>query len=751
MTRTNTFIAIVAAFFMAQSTTQTAAAMQQQPAPVEQSFRSKAWNALSGYSNTRLAIKNGDLAQLQALVSAYEISPEITPEDWQSLIDFARPLVNCNDQRKAARHTEIVEYLENRLDSSLGNYSSSSSSSPSSSWSTSLWSACMAPVAIVKSFVNTIVIKPLVAAVSYCKNKVLSWFDWKQPTVANEQQALHLQPAPEVHQRENAPLVAIRIEQPQGPAIPVPAIQDRQPALHPPQAQVGIVVQEDVNNHDHDREEKTVATTTTRGTLVRQSPFSSSSSSSQMYIDAIQHPHNPYHDPAKIYDQPKFKTFMTKIAEPSTLSGMYPHIQHGGSLLYRLYSNSQSIKEEERTSQAAKSIFLNFLIATIAKDQGFTEGMMVIRDPNFKIFNFLMSLKNDTQSKENAINKLIQGSIHVKVRPGHAAYERLASHFKHEHQHNKDLPNSSSYGIDFETPLFADHKTLLFGKLQHEAGQEYMYLKPEPHGLLDIGDIIGHAYGFVNSQLARQGIIGSTAGTYKRKEHAIDPQDQRDFINLVQIGYSMLNQNEPFNEKKLVSACKHQGYAYMVETLDALVRSLADAHRGNQKIDSPSEESFIDVNVELNAVNRELVAEINNFISKLNEDNDNLAIRHGNEVILTHNELAFIAFLHCHVTQCPALIDCVGQSDELKHIIQKTLEIQQAVMHTPYKQYNRQTEKYKWQRQEDDKTHNIDILSNQHNSLAAVHNRIPADVYRLVEHFITITRESLRSGAHNNS
>ncbi len=116
---------------------------------------------------------------------------------------------------------------------------------------------------LTSSFVNTIV-KPISAIISYCKDKVLSWFGWKKTGAANNQQASR-QPVPGGQLHVHEPSVAMRIEPPQVPAVLVSVVQNEQPALHPTQAQVDTTVQEGGNDHNQDQNASgiSVAPTTT--------------------------------------------------------------------------------------------------------------------------------------------------------------------------------------------------------------------------------------------------------------------------------------------------------------------------------------------------------------------------------------------------------------------------------------------------------------------------------------------------------
>ncbi len=191
---------------------------------------------------------------------------------------------------------------------------------------------------------------------------------------------------------------------------------------------------------------------------------------------------------------------------------VYKQIVHGQIDTAKLQKN---LNEYVRSIAA---LIFYFFSKAVEKKQGFSSGSMVIKDPGFKIYNFLYAYV-ETKWKPRSMVK----ETFVDI-SGVGAYPRKSTHFNSFYIYtdkakkgflgkiNKKNP-FIHYGIDMPKNIIlpAKRKHILFGKV--ELSPPLIFIKIEHHGLGKKA-VLQHAGGLGKSQMRK--FMGSTTNKLKK-------------------------------------------------------------------------------------------------------------------------------------------------------------------------------------------------------------------------------------------
>ena len=145
----------------------------------------------------------------------------------------------------------------------------------------------------------------------------------------------------------------------------------------------------------------------------------------------------------------------------------------------------------------------------VEKGQGFEEGTFVIKDKDFKIYNFMMGY---VKKMNPAITGDVRDPLAMKSY-NQFGYSRDASHFIHLKKQFRP------YGIDIrfgengsETPLLPAYKRhILFGRADET--DHKIYIKPENYGLYYKDGFLMHAQEYGAAQVRKPNVFAQAART----------------------------------------------------------------------------------------------------------------------------------------------------------------------------------------------------------------------------------------------
>lgn len=113
------------------------------------------------------------------------------------------------------------------------------------------------------------------------------------------------------------------------------------------------------------------------------------------------------------------------------------------------------------------------------RGEAFTEGTFVIERSAREIYNILATVDG--------------------------AYEKISSHYK-----GRITEGTRQRGLDFETPLLADKRTILFGLTDTHNGNQTLFIKPEnwgaDHSIKNVGKLkhlVNHTIQFIHAQYVK--------------------------------------------------------------------------------------------------------------------------------------------------------------------------------------------------------------------------------------------------------
>jgi hypothetical protein len=215
----------------------------------------------------------------------------------------------------------------------------------------------------------------------------------------------------------------------------------------------------------------------------------------------------------------------------------------------------------------------------VTKDQGFTHGVIVIEDPNQKLYNYFLEYVKHVNP--SGLTKKVTASTNPY------AYARISTHFADAQK------KYTQYGIDIRLEDNGKAKELLPGNGTHllfgRLDSTHFFIKMEDHGLYIKDGFVGHVGGFISSVGRKVGAAltgGKTEDPLARKEHV-----------------------PTAIKKEYEKICKDNKLSAKAKTIkDMVVQSSKDGV-------------------------------LISFVSKLAGRYDHLPLRYGNEVILMQQDL----------------------------------------------------------------------------------------------------------------
>ncbi len=227
--------------------------------------------------------------------------------------------------------------------------------------------------------------------------------------------------------------------------------------------------------------------------------------------DILQSPYlrfNPKMIPAAYAKNPS-RYVSDMIAKGATV---YRQIEQGQVDIAKLQKNP-----DEYVRSIAPLLFY-FFSKAIEKGQGFSSGSIVIKDPGFKVYNFLYAYVETKWKPRSMIKETL-----VDI-SGKGAYPRKSTHFNafyiYTDKASKGLLGKINkknefihYGIDMPKNIIlpAKRKHLLFGKV--ELSPPLIFIKMEYHGLGKKG-VVQHAGGLGKAQMRK--FVGKTTTKLKK-------------------------------------------------------------------------------------------------------------------------------------------------------------------------------------------------------------------------------------------
>ncbi len=253
-------------------------------------------------------------------------------------------------------------------------------------------------------------------------------------------------------------------------------------------------------------------------------------------------------------------------------------IEQGKFLVEKIQNGKAfSIPPEERKKEIAPLMWYMLYFA-VSKNQGFSQGTIVFRDPGHAISKFFLECGKP------------------------AVYPRLSSHFK-----GRILPTffegaeqTTTYGIDIpqdnQNGLPVNKRTVNFSPIETKDGLDWSFLKPEDWGLGDMYQLVGHSWDYFTSRFAH--LSGNPNGPGDRKEHIL-PETRHAFEEIY---------TEVVSEKTIPDTVKKFGIAGMKGVLEGMLND--------------------------QELSEEIKEKINEFLGVLRGKYDYLNIRNGHEAIL---------------------------------------------------------------------------------------------------------------------
>lgn len=243
------------------------------------------------------------------------------------------------------------------------------------------------------------------------------------------------------------------------------------------------------------------------------------------------------------------------------------------------------------------SIVWSLFNKAIEKNQGFTSATTVVKDPGYKLYNFLLEYA-----------KSVNPGLEVGGNPTLAvaslncyAYRRRSTHFPEQ---QKLSTFDGHFGIDIrydegdlEALLPANKRHVLFGKII-QSGQELTFVKAEEDGVC-YRDAVAHLGSLIKKKTV--GKVYAPGEIARREDVPSSVKDQ----------FKALKESVKKNDPKLYKELK---------------KSLAD-HVGIKEI-------YLETQSLAAMVGAKFATEANKLLQDLTSKYDNLDIRRGNEVIL---------------------------------------------------------------------------------------------------------------------
>ena len=230
--------------------------------------------------------------------------------------------------------------------------------------------------------------------------------------------------------------------------------------------------------------------------------------------------------PASVLNSP-YLQFTKQTVPPSYENNpsSYPStmITKGQEVYKNIQSNStaQLTKNNDTYMQSIIALMFFLYSKAVEKNQGFSNGAFVIKDPEFKLYNFLYGF---VEKKWKPRNMFTEVAIDIE---GIGAYPRKSTHlsdyYRYTNKTEKDLIGSSKkkefthYGIDLPKGYVLPARTrhILFAK--EETSPPLTYIKIEEHGLGTSG-ITQHAGDLVKSKTRKY--ASKAADKFKKLDNA---------------------------------------------------------------------------------------------------------------------------------------------------------------------------------------------------------------------------------------
>ena len=216
-----------------------------------------------------------------------------------------------------------------------------------------------------------------------------------------------------------------------------------------------------------------------------------------------------------VFNIEKIKHFITTHAATVLPENEYLSlIEQGRRTVLSVMDNETdqlSLSERKSYLDHIVSLIWYFYALGINKNQGFLEGVMVLEDPDQRIYTFLHNYIKKVNHKNLLKRSLISTNPY--------GYPRQSTHF------TQDQKNFIQYGIDIrlindkvaQKFLPGNKAHILFGRLANGL----MFIKLERYGLYYKDGFIGHAGGFLKLALSRitSKFVTPRESRFHRKEY----------------------------------------------------------------------------------------------------------------------------------------------------------------------------------------------------------------------------------------
>lgn len=211
------------------------------------------------------------------------------------------------------------------------------------------------------------------------------------------------------------------------------------------------------------------------------------------------------------------KSFNTDYAKKQIVTG--------ANIARKINTTGYSCSERKEYLDTIISFCWFLYSQALEKNQLFTEGTFVIKDPNFKLFNFLYGYVDNFGSTAE------KGEISYNP----FAYNRVSSHFKPELKEN---PVNRHFGIDIRftqrssalTSLPTNKRHILFGKLN---STDLIFVKFENYGIYAFDGFPQHGIEFIESLARKLGLTQTSDDADDYRKERIPSAFIRDFNKIV--------------------------------------------------------------------------------------------------------------------------------------------------------------------------------------------------------------------------
>ncbi len=307
-----------------------------------------------------------------------------------------------------------------------------------------------------------------------------------------------------------------------------------------------------------------------------------------------------------------------------------------GALVYKSIQRGNAARLQQNMDQYMQSIIaLMFYLYSkaVEKNQAFSSGAFVIKDPDFKVFNFLYAYVEKKWKPKNMFKE-----INVDI-SGIGAYPRQSTHLNDYYKYTDKVEKGwigtskkkefTHYGIDLPKGYLmpAGKRHILFAK--EETKPPLTYIKLESHGL-GLSGVVQHAGELVKVK------TGRLVSKVEKKLKKLNFKEDSRFNKLMkQVSGSLGSDDSPeYRREKVPAEPVIMFFALLLSDGTPVKEGEIETKRvkalGLQAINV-----LLDTFIRAPQASKAWKQEAQNFLNQLRNEYDHLDVRIGREVILT--------------------------------------------------------------------------------------------------------------------